>query len=115
MPVRYTSAGPTSGSARSRPAPDLTAPSEDSIACHGILSAGTRSGSVVAMNGTSVAAPQFARWLADQIAAGQPVVTPPAPIVRPPLVGPSVSVPAVEVVPVTGNGCLQLPRHPYRI
>lgn len=123
MPARYTSAGPTSGSARSRPAPDLLAPSDDSIACQGILSAGTRSGCVVATNGTSVAAPQFARWLADRIAAGRPVVTPPTPIVSPPLVGPPVGplppgrpvIPAVDVVPVTGNGCLLLPAHPYRI
>lgn len=134
MPARYSSAGPTAGSPRSRPAPDLLAPSDDSIACNGILSAGTRSGSVVAMNGTSVAAPQFARWLADQIAAGRPVVTPPAPISSPPLVSPPTApaalpiapqglpvvpsggplVPVTDVLPVTGNGCLLLPAR-YRI
>ena len=51
-------------------APDAMAVGDDSIACAGVLAAGTRSGSVVAMRGTSVAAPQIARWLADQMAVG---------------------------------------------
>ena len=36
----------------------------------GVLAAGTRSGSIVAMNGTSVAAPQIARRIADDLANG---------------------------------------------
>jgi hypothetical protein len=51
-------------------APDAMAVGDDSIACAGVLAAGTRSGSVIAMRGTSVAAPQIARWLADQMAVG---------------------------------------------
>jgi len=35
-----------------------------------MLAAGTRSRSVVAVNGTSVAAPQVTRWIADRMAAG---------------------------------------------
>jgi hypothetical protein len=35
------------------------------IACFGVLAAGTRSGSSVPMNGTSAAAPQAARWIAE--------------------------------------------------
>ena len=42
--------------------------SEDSVSCHGVLAAGSRSGSRVAMNGTSVAAPQLARALAARLA-----------------------------------------------
>jgi hypothetical protein len=36
----------------------------------GVLAAGSRSGSVVAMGGTSVAAPRAARWIADDLGAG---------------------------------------------
>jgi len=52
--------------------PDALAISEDSVAHHGRLAAGTRSGSMVAMNGTSVAAPQVANWLVEQAAAPSP-------------------------------------------
>jgi hypothetical protein len=37
-----------------------------------MLAGGTRSRSVVAMNGTSVAAPQVTRWIADRMAQGYP-------------------------------------------
>lgn len=50
--------------------PDAMAVSEDSRVHTGVLAAGSRSGSVVAMGGTSVAAPQVARWVADELAAG---------------------------------------------
>jgi hypothetical protein len=53
-----------------RDGPDLAAVSDDSRVRHGVLAAGTRSGSVVAMDGTSVAAPQVARWIADRMARG---------------------------------------------
>ena len=56
--------------------------SEDSVTCHGILAAGSRSGSTVAMNGTSVAAPQLTRRLAEHLAANPP--SPPSPDSRPP-------------------------------
>jgi hypothetical protein len=43
---------------------DASAPSERSFLDEGVLAAGTRSGITVQMQGTSVAAPQAARWLA---------------------------------------------------
>jgi hypothetical protein len=45
--------------------PDMSAVADDSPAFRNVLAAGTRSGSVVAMNGTSVAAPQATRLIAD--------------------------------------------------
>lgn len=53
-----------------REGPDVMAPVERSVGCHGLLAAGTRSGSTVAMNGTSVAAPQIARFIADVMRNG---------------------------------------------
>jgi len=50
--------------------PDAMAVSEDSVACHGMLAAGSRSGTVVAINGTSIAAPQITRELAKVLATG---------------------------------------------
>jgi hypothetical protein len=63
----YSAGGPTLGA---RSGPDVTAWAEWSVACHGMLASGTRSGSVVAVNGTSVAAPQVTRWIADRMAHG---------------------------------------------
>jgi hypothetical protein len=51
---------------------DAAVVSDDSRVFRGVLGAGSRSGSVIAMNGTSVAAPQVARWVADELAAGRP-------------------------------------------
>lgn len=48
--------------------PDALAPSDDDAAARGVLAAGSRSGACVAMNGTSVAAPQVARWIAGEMA-----------------------------------------------
>jgi len=77
----YSSAGPTrnprrvdlrapSGTSGQDPGatnwPDLVAPAEISSALSGCLAAGTRSGVQVRMNGTSVAAPQVARAIADR-------------------------------------------------
>ena len=45
--------------------PDATLVSDDSKVHAGVLAAGSRSGSQVAINGTSVAAPTLARWVAD--------------------------------------------------
>src|SRR3982751_1460210 len=50
--------------------PDALIVSEDSRVHWGVLAAGSRSGSVVAMGGTSVAAPRAARWIADDLGAG---------------------------------------------
>lgn len=71
--AEYSAGGPIvtpPGGIAHRAGPDAMAVSEDSVTRHGVMAAGSRSGSVVAMYGTSVAAPQVARWLADQMAAG---------------------------------------------
>ena len=77
--ARYSAAGPTvirpivpPPSPRVGFDPDAAAVCQDSPARHGILAAGSRSNSTVAMGGTSVAAPQLTRWLAAQLAAGLP-------------------------------------------
>jgi hypothetical protein len=58
--ARYSGAGPVEG-LRAGPDPDVVAPTEDGVTLHGVLGVGSRSGSVVPTNGTSVAAPQVAR------------------------------------------------------
>ncbi len=63
QPAAYSSAGREGARA-----PDLAAVSERSPSQGGVLAAGTYSGSVAILNGTSVAAPQVTRALADQIA-----------------------------------------------
>jgi hypothetical protein len=50
--------------------PEAMTPSDDSRVHSGVLAAGSRSNSVFAMQGTSVAAPQIARLVADDLAAG---------------------------------------------
>jgi hypothetical protein len=72
-PADYTSSGPT----ESRPGPDCSAIADDGDAHWGRLAAGTFSGSVVAMRGTSVAAPQIVRQVADELEAMQAPSTPP--------------------------------------
>jgi len=62
QPAAYSSAGRVGGRT-----PDLAAISEESPAIPGVLAAGTYSGSVAILSGTSVAAPQVTRALADQI------------------------------------------------
>jgi hypothetical protein len=64
-PAPYSSAGPHDNSKRGYSAPDWLERSDDSIACSRVLAAGTRSGSKVPMNGTSAAAPQAVRWIAE--------------------------------------------------
>jgi hypothetical protein len=64
-PADYTSSGPT----KSRPGPDCSAIADEGDAHWGMLAAGTFSGSVVRMRGTSVAAPQIVRQIADDLAA----------------------------------------------
>lgn len=71
--VRYSSAGPTRGA---RVGPDCGAVTDQSRSLPGLLAAGTRGASVVRLIGTSVAAPQVSRWVAN----GRP---PPGPV--PPL------------------------------
>lgn len=69
LAARYSAAGPDrkENDTWPRKGPDALTVSDDSLAYGGVLAAGSRSGAVVAQNGTSVAAPQAARWLADQI------------------------------------------------
>ncbi|NPT42402.1 S8 family serine peptidase [Paraburkholderia sp. 1N] len=61
----YSSTGPSLRQTK-RSGPDAAAVSEDSVACAGVLGASTRSGCLVALSGTSAAAPQVARLLARQ-------------------------------------------------
>jgi hypothetical protein len=74
--AKYSSAGPITqnqGAAAADPyRPDAMAPTDDSLVHFGLLAAGSRSGSVVAMNGTSVAAPRTARLIAYELAGGLP-------------------------------------------
>jgi hypothetical protein len=71
---RYSGAGPIidppSIGGPWRDGPDATAVSDDSSALYGVLAAGTRTGSMCAMNGSSVAAPQIARLIAGLMTAG---------------------------------------------
>jgi hypothetical protein len=66
--AKYSAAGSTTVQPPRRP--DAATVSDDSRVHGGVLAAGTRSGSVVAMNGTSVAGPQIARRIADDLAGG---------------------------------------------
>ena len=50
--------------------PDAVLASNRSKVLEGVLAAATRSNARVAINGTSVAAPQLARWVANDIASG---------------------------------------------
>lgn len=67
----YSSAGPLNPSSISpnphRTGPDVTAKGDDSPILSGVISAGSRCGSWVRMNGTSVSAPQVARLAAKDI------------------------------------------------
>ena len=72
--TRYSGAGPIVAPPGIvgpwRDGPDATAVADDSVALHGVLAAGTRTGSVFAMDGTSVAAPQITRLIAGLMTAG---------------------------------------------
>ncbi len=106
MPTASTSAGPPAANAlRTMPSPNWLMPTDDSLWCRGVLGAGTRSGVRVAMSGTSVAAPQAARYLADQLAIGNvPGTAPPAG-----LFPVSSEVPLSDRPSVAGGGCMDFP------
>ena len=109
MPARYTSQGPVAaGALRVARSPNWLAPSDDSLACAGRLAAGTHNGTRVAMNGTSVAAPQAARWWADQLAVGND----PATQLPGLLVPPNGRVPPGDVQTVAGDGLMPAPPMP---
>lgn len=63
----YSAGGPTQNAVRLA-GPDASAVSDDSPVLSGVLSAGSSSGSLVAMNGTSVSTPTVARWAAGRMA-----------------------------------------------
>ena len=63
---RYSGAGPTNGD---RQRPNVTTAMEDGIYRFGVLSMGTRSACVYRMDGTSTAAPAWARSVADSPSA----------------------------------------------
>lgn len=71
-PSKYSGAGPVATPAivLPRTGPDVSAIADESVVKHGILAAGTRSGSVAAMNGTSVAAPQVTRLISEWMVQG---------------------------------------------
>ena len=70
--AEYSSAGARQPRPRPPRWPDASAPSEDSLVLEGRLAAGSHSGARVPLGGTSVAAPQVARMVADNLAAGGP-------------------------------------------
>jgi hypothetical protein len=74
-PARYSSSGPTIpalGAPKAyRDGPDALTIGEDSFAHAGVLGAGSRSSSTVAMGGTSVACARLARWCAKRFAKGK--------------------------------------------
>lgn len=71
----YSAAGPTiaplAAGGPPRKGPDALVTAEHSYARGGVLAAGLRSGSTVALNGTSVAAAQLTRVVAHALAAGE--------------------------------------------
>ena len=62
-PASYSSSGP--GANANSKNPDWALPTDESPVVHGILASGVREGSVVRLVGTSTAAPQLARKLAN--------------------------------------------------
>lgn len=64
-PPKYSAGGPKPLGGAPRPSALVT--SDDSRVHGGVIAAGTRSGSWVAMNGTSVAGPRIARWMAGEL------------------------------------------------
>lgn len=62
--AEYSGSGPTRGST-GRLGPDYFGPSDESAFLPGVQVPGFYSGSFTRMSGTSIAAPQIARWIAD--------------------------------------------------
>jgi hypothetical protein len=96
LPAKYSAAGASLASGGPPPrGPNAVVASEDSRVLHGVLAAGSHSGSVVLLGGTSVAAPQMARFIADDIAGLGPgtaasvaLAAVPIPVPRPPFLSP---------------------------
>jgi hypothetical protein len=71
VPAPYSSSGPAVPPADTwRPGPNVAAVSDDSVAHEGVLGAGSRSGSAVAMDGTSVANASITRQVAYEMTTG---------------------------------------------
>jgi len=103
---RYSSLGASSTS----PCPRIATVSDDSTALHGVIAAGTRSGSSSAMNGTSVAAPQLTRWIADEFAADASISSPALRMKLTVAAKPALNVPANVRRQAVGDGLLELPQ-----
>jgi hypothetical protein len=74
-PAEYSAGGKLPPPGRGLPSvngPDALLPGDDSPSQRGVLGAGTRSGSCVAMSGTSVATPLALRRLTREVVAGKP-------------------------------------------
>jgi len=74
-PAPYSASGPVprqTAALLGGDGPEAMLPSDDAPSHFGVLAAGTRSGSCVAMQGTSVAAPLAARWVAEKMVSKQP-------------------------------------------
>jgi hypothetical protein len=74
-PSEYSGSGPTATPMTIPPrriGPDAASAADDSPVLRGLLAAGTRSGSVAAMNGSSVAATQITRRIAELMNSGLP-------------------------------------------
>ena len=73
----YSAAGPTLNATRPQENwPNWLAPGDESETLGGLLAAGTRSGRLVRMNGTSVAAPQVTRHLINSACSSAPQQSP---------------------------------------
>lgn len=103
LPARYTSSGPTI----LRDGPDCAAVTEEGRAHWGVPAAGTLSGSLVRMSGTSVAAPQIVRRIADSFVSDRAPGPPPQLDQRVPQEAP-IGVPDQDSVPA-------LPAHKERL
>jgi hypothetical protein len=114
-PARYSSHG-LRNLGGTPTGPDWSEVSEECAALHGVLAAGTRSGSVVAMNGTSVASPQATRWLAQAWRGLTKGSRPPKarPGLKPPRVPPERPIPAADLAAIGSRLAARTPRSPPR-
>jgi hypothetical protein len=108
-PAPYSAEGPHSNPVRVMKSPTCLFPGDDSIACRGVLAAGTRSGSIVAMTGTSVAAPQASRWIADQWTLNRFPPKPPFGGLVPPIPNRFNPIPPADLPLVVSDGLMPPP------
>jgi hypothetical protein len=102
-PARYSSHGTRTTAVAAMQGPDWLECCEESDVLRGVLGSGTHSGSTVRMNGTSVAAPQGTRFLAQEwLATGTRPTLPPGLFVPLPLA--QRPIPVMERPPALSNG-----------